>query len=783
LRRLRIGRRLQLVFACVLLLMFIGFFASLWHIRELRAHVESVSRFEQRMTAVLQLENRMLTLVNRLHYAAETRQFAPFEAEAQRFLGSLTPDSAWRQTLRGISPATGRQRVILESLNAMLYALPGRVRSLVELARSGDWAALHARLLNQVDHTDDVIAALVREIDADLTDARTRLLDSLRQTQRRAAQTLAAAGVMSLALAGLLGIAVTRSITRPLASLGAGTEALAQGDLGYQVAIDGSDELAQLAGVFNQTSRELNRLYARIRLSEAHFRGLIENAADLIIVLNRTGEIVYASPSSSRVLGLAPNQLMGRPIQDFVGAEQSELAGQLFAEEELPFRGARAFDLTFRRADGWERTMEGVATNLLDEPAVAGFVVNARDISERRQAEQALREREEQLRQAQKMEAVGRLAAGIAHDFNNLLTAIMGNASLAVDLLTPEHAASQHMRGVVKASEHAAHLTRQLLAYAGKGQFVLEPVDLSTVVREIGELLRASIPKSVALRFELGEPLPSVSGDRGQLQQVVMNLLINAGEAIAPGKSGTVVLRTGVHSVEAHSAQSASAQGNLPPGAYVVLEVEDTGAGMDPATLARIFDPFFTTKFTGRGLGLAAVLGIVRSHNGLLQVDSEPNKGSTFRILIPVTSDRAPEAAAAPASRSRKSRAAELILFVDDEEIVRDVGKAALERDGFSVLLAGNGSEALDVYQRLGHEIVAVVLDLTMPVMGGEETLRRLKALRPNARVVLTSGYNDVEVAHQFAGKRLAGFLQKPYTAEALVDTVNTVLASVEESR
>jgi nitrogen-specific signal transduction histidine kinase/CheY-like chemotaxis protein len=386
------------------------------------------------------------------------------------------------------------------------------------------------------------------------------------------------------------------------------------------------------------------------------------------------------------------------------------------------------------------------------------------------------RDLEEQLRHAQKLESLGVLAGGVAHDFNNLLTGILGNASLALEVLAPPEPARTMLHDVIRASERAADLTRQLLAYAGKGQFVIQRVHLSELVRDIADLIRSSIPRLVELRMELSPNLPPIDGDASQIQQLVMNLVLNAGEAIG-NSHGTVLVRTAPFDVDE---RGSSRNGNdLPPGRYVMLEVEDTGCGMEERTVAHIFDPFYTTKFTGRGLGLAAAQGIVRAHKGSIRVISAPNIGSTFRILLPgsAVADLNQPARAQAASAASLAGSG-TVLVVDDESIVRRTVRASLERYGYQVAEAAHGREALDLLHTHGQDYSLIVLDLMMPVMGGEETFEELKRIRPEIPVILSSGYDEQEATSKFKGKSIAGFIQKPYTAARLAEKIKKVLGN-----
>jgi len=401
-------------------------------------------------------------------------------------------------------------------------------------------------------------------------------------------------------------------------------------------------------------------------------------------------------------------------------------------------------------------------------PTRFGLAVFARDITQRKRFE-------EQLRQTQKLESLGVLAGGVAHDFNNLLVGILGNASLALESISPASPVREMLQDVVKATEQAAHLTKQLLAYAGKGRFFIQAIDLSEMVKETVSLLQTSIPRSVQLRLNLAGNLPCIEADPTQMQQLLMNLVINGAEAIGENTPGMVMVTTAlVEMDEPYIRQVLAAADQIAAGTYVSLEVHDNGSGMDEATISRIFDPFFTTKFTGRGLGLAAVLGIVRGHKGALKVYSTPGKGTTFKIFFPATAESLvkPPAPASQGSLSGKG----VILVIDDEEIVRRTAKKTLERYGYDVLIAENGQEGVSLFQALADKISMVLLDLTMPVLSGEEALRQLKSIRPNTKIVLSSGFNEVEAIQRFAGKGLAGFIQKPYTAAALAEQIKLVL-------
>ena len=469
-------------------------------------------------------------------------------------------------------------------------------------------------------------------------------------------------------------------------------------------------------------------------------------------------------------------QLYGLPVGAF-GRTQTAWENLVHPDDRAGAVEQRKTGLRDRRARRG-RIASGLARwkRPLADRALAGFQgcrgtplrmtgVNI-DITERKQTE-------ERLRHAQKLESLGLLAGGVAHDFNNLLVGVIGNASLAQEMLPPDHPATELMETVVKTGEQAAHLTRQMLAYSGKGKFLVEPLNISALARDIIELVRPSIPKKVALNLDLDEDLPSIEADRGQVQQILMNLAINAAEAIG-SHDGLITVRTGTQVVDDDYLRRHPEAADLQPGQYVVLEVRDTGCGMDGAVKAKIFDPFFSTKFTGRGLGLAAVAGIVRGHKGAIVVTSAPGKGSTFAVLFPPAAhpaERRPDVAP-----SAVPQGSGVVLVIDDEQVVRDMAKKALERHGYTVLVADGGLAAIDILKRHPGNIDLAVLDLSMPGMSGEETLPELRKIRPEVKVFVSSGYSEAEAMTMFRGQRVSGFVQKPYTSAVLAEKVKRAL-------
>lgn len=402
------------------------------------------------------------------------------------------------------------------------------------------------------------------------------------------------------------------------------------------------------------------------------------------------------------------------------------------------------------------------------------------DITQQKRAEEDRLDMERRLLHSQKLESLGVLAGGIAHDFNNLLMAVLGNLDIAATDTPPDSPVQDHIRNAMAATRRATELTRQMLAYSGKGQFIIKPINISELAEENAHLLRASIPRTVRFDFHLDRTVPPILGDPGQVQQVVMNLITNAAEAIGES-DGVVSLTTGVQDCDDAYLQQCRDDEHHLPGAYVFVEVADTGCGMDQEASRRLFEPFFTTKFTGRGLGMSAVMGIVRGHHGGIVVESEVGAGTRIRVLFPVNPvhpsrpDSLPKSST-PDSPAAKQAMSGLVLLVDDEKMVRDLCQTMLHRLGFNTITAADGEEALECFKRHAGEIACIVLDLTMPRLDGAATFERIQQIQPGAKVILCSGYTQQEAMKLFPCSGLAGFIQKPYRIQNLRDALERIL-------
>ncbi|MEZ4493997.1 MAG: PAS domain S-box protein [Dehalococcoidia bacterium] len=505
------------------------------------------------------------------------------------------------------------------------------------------------------------------------------------------------------------------------------------------------------------------RLQAERAVAESNerFRQMAETATDGIVSANRRGRIVFANDAMNTIFGYGPEELVGQPLTMLMPhalASSHRMAFQRYQETREKHLSWQSLELTGRRKDGTEFTLEMAMSEgtHAGEPVVTAFI---RDITERRRTEEALM-------QAQKLESLGVLAGGIAHDFNNMLVAIMGNAGLALSELQAEAPAYETVQEIELAARRAAELARQMLAYSGKGRLAVNTVDLTTLVEEIPHLLRTSIGKGVTLRYDLTRDIPAVEADPTQLRQVVMNLVINASDAIGQ-EEGVISVATGVVDADREYLRSVYIPGDPKPGRYCYLEVRDSGSGMSQETLAKIFDPFFTTKFTGKGLGLAAVLGIVRGHKGTIKVESAPGQGTTFRLLLPAA-DEAVEGTTVKARTEAGWQGMGIVLVVDDEDSVRHVTGRALKTMGFEVIDAEDGQAGLELFKARHQDIACVLMDLTMPRMNGETAALQMKEIDPSVPIVLMSGFDEGEMATRFRDAGMAAFVQKPFEIRTL---------------
>jgi PAS domain S-box-containing protein len=681
-------------------------------------------------------------------------------AVALAALDRLVVDSAQRERLNALAPAARRRLAQVEGLLPRL----DRGKALMDSVRA------------RVGEMERAELAMLAERSA-----------RARRDARFAAALLLSGALLAAALAALANLLFARHAAahhrdaRELEERNRRLEdqAVELEESNAMLQAQTTDLEAQAEELQAQTA-ELEESSESLRRQEARFRALIENAWDVVTVLDGEGRRLYQSPSAERVLGHTPEELTGVDAFALAHPDDADAVRAMFAEVAGEAGARRVVECRSRHADGSWRTLESTGHNLLHDPAVGGIVVNSRDVTESRQVQDALRQTEEQLRQAQKMEAVGRLAGGIAHDFNNLLTVIGANASMLLQDAPEASQEREDLQEIRSAADRAAGLTRQLLAFSRKQ--IIQPcvLDLNTVVGDTQKMLSRVIGEDVRLQTALEPRLRPVLADAGQMEQIILNLAVNARDAMPGG--GTLTVETRTATVAEHAAP-------LYPGAEpgdqaVVLTVRDTGHGMDGETKARIFEPFFTTKGPGQGtgLGLSTVYGIVQQSGGDIRVRSEPGRGTSFQIYLPCA--RASVLPAADDTRAPLPAAAasETILLVEDEPAVRRLGRRILERGGYAVVEAGSAAAALDLADRHPGPIHLLLTDVVMPGMSGKALADRLGGRMPRLRVLFTSGYTDDAIVQHGVLEPGIAFLEKPFTPDVLLRRVREVLGTPAEA-
>jgi two-component system, cell cycle sensor histidine kinase and response regulator CckA len=507
-----------------------------------------------------------------------------------------------------------------------------------------------------------------------------------------------------------------------------------------------------------------------LRASEERFRTL-SGAAYEGVFLHANGKIVLANDAGAAMYGFDAASMIGVALMELTAPESRALV-----LEHIQSQTSHPYEGFARRKNGSIFVAEVRGRTLFHQGCPTRVTV-IRDVTERRREEAEQRVLAERVRHAQKLEGLGMLAGGVAHDFNNILAVITNGVALVKRDAAIGPTSAAHLETIAVAAERAADLCRQMLAYAGKTAFTRVEVDISSLVAEMASMLEVSVAKKATLVRDLAPGLPALLGDATQIRQVVMNLVLNASEAIGAAR-GTVRVATGAGTYGAEVFARSAAGGDPKGGAYVYLEVQDDGVGMDGPTVAQMFDPFFSTKFMGRGLGMAAVLGIVRGHAGAIDVESAPEKGTRIRIYLPASAGERPRATSRPAVELRGEG---VVLLVDDEKTVRLSTRLLLEDFGFEVIVACDGVEAVELFRREAGRIGAVLLDLTMPRMDGVETLRELRRIAPEVPVVLTSGYGTAPIEPLQGGPEAVfpdAVLAKPYPADRLVGTLLEVMRS-----
>ncbi len=547
--------------------------------------------------------------------------------------------------------------------------------------------------------------------------------------------------------------------------------------------ITGTIRFQQGAVVLMRDITERCRIEDALRQSEIRFEQFMRYFPGFAFIKDREGRRIYLNDAHASERGWDIEACIGRKDTDLY---REDLAMQYRESDLRVLREQKAVRYMTRilEDDDKVRSLLTVkfplpvtgAENDDQDMMIAGLSL---DISDQEAAERERMKIEQQMQQAQKLESLGVLAGGIAHDFNNLLMGVIGHADLALaDGMDAEQMRS-HMQSVIQSCQRAADLANQLLAYSGKGSFVLASTDMSDVVTDLRDLLKVSISKKAMLQFDLAESLPAVQCDVTQIRQVLMNLIVNASDALEE-RAGVISVETGVVSLHEQDeplvCDSGLAQQTLAPGEYVYTKITDNGIGMTEKTRQKIFDPFFTTKKTGHGLGLAAVLGIIRSHEGGIKIDSTPGEGTTCTVYLP-SSEKSIPVKEVEETFTADWQGAGKVLLADDENMVREVAAMMLTRLGFDVIAVPDGAQAMKQYAECGSEFQALLLDVTMPELGGVEACNLLLEQGCNIPIIMSSGYNQKENQDAFPVADNVFFLKKPYRMDALREVLQKALS------
>ncbi len=562
-------------------------------------------------------------------------------------------------------------------------------------------------------------------------------------------------------------------IKKPMNDICAGLEDFRHNNLNVRIDLQRRDEWLIIEEALNNMAAELSASYADLQKAQSFVNNIINSMPSVLVGVDSVGRVTQWNLRAEQITGISSEIARAQPLgkvyptlKDDMGRIQAAIRNrQVVKDTKVP------------RADLPELYYEDVTIYPLITNGVAGAVIRVDDVTESVKQEEQKRQMQRQLEQTQRLESLGVLAGGIAHDFNNLLMGILGHADMALLKLPHTSSALENFESIKTISLRAADLCKQILAYSGQGKFDEQKFSMNDLVHEMMQMIKTSISKNCVLDLDLDEQLPLMIGDYSQMQQILMNFVINASDAF-DNRSGIIKIATG----NKYCSQDYFSENCIikpeNSGNYISLEVSDNGPGMDKDTLNRIFDPFFTTKFTGRGLGLSAVLGIVRSHGGGLRVDSTLLKGTTFTVFFPAVAGSAPEVPVLSEPKSAKEvHFSGKVLLVDDEEMVLNVCKSLLEVFGIDVLIARDGCEAVEVYKVKQDEIDLVILDLTMPKMDGTEAFRILRQFDPNAKIVIASGYAEETLATRFGGEKPSAILSKPYTLENLTNILSELLS------
>jgi PAS domain S-box-containing protein len=765
----RIGTRLGVTFAVLAGFVLLGSAIAIVELRQMWAEGQKVSQADAQVIAVLRVNNHMLRLQQTLQKAAITHSRMEFKDLLQDSRGSFLADTNRAKELLQREPTADKERAI-RTLETIELSIHSQLDTLDLLADANDWAAIDRRLQQQIPALSTLSGQLVQEIAQLGREEQDAAQQTIRRRMMQAIATVVVTTIVFALVAFVLGRKVTREIAGPIEQLRLASAALAKGGVVEVKRGPAQVELNELADVFQDMSQRVRGSYQRLQESESLYRALTENASDVVLLSDERGVLIYASASAQRVLRCTGRPLVGSTLTELVEPDDRPLVQDMLSRCLAERRPERTWELHFSCANDAPRVIEMMGTNLLEEAAVRGIVFNGRDITDRRVAEEALRRSESHLKQAQKMETIGRLAGGIAHDFNNLIGVIKGYTHLLEAKMPPGAPQRDYTMQIDRATEQAADLTRQLLAFSRTQNVPSDITDLARGLRESEDLLRRLIGEHIELSIIAPrEPVP-VTIEPTQFQQVIINLCVNARDAMPKGGRLAITLRR-----EPIDATAATMLGVSTTGDYAHISVEDSGPGIPEDVLPHIFEPFYTTKDadSGTGLGLFMVYGIVRQTGGTVFVKTD-GKGSVFSIYMPEATGATlakPVEAKSPATTGQGA-----VLVVEDNEMLRQMVSSYLQTRGFEVSAFGRPDEAMQAIATRGTPYQLLLTDILMPQMHGSDLAVHVRAKYPEVQVLFMSGYAP-EGGIDLSSVPGSDFIHKPFALDELSAKIASLLS------
>ena len=619
--QLNIGARLTACFVVIVLVMVAADVVALWQFTRVEAPAQRLYEADQKSLAVMRVHLDVVGFRDALRKLADSEDTGQFAAKAAVLRDTFTQDVAQAEKTMSRSDDLAQEPVSI-TLEALRGSLPAQANTLLELARVRDWQAVRLRLANQVRGITDLTSALVETVDHEAAQQRRQALENTRLARRQLLIVVSTAAMLTFLVAVTLGWYATRSIIGPLAALDTGAQALARGDFYHQVSVEGEDELARVGRAFNYAAQCVRELYDQLKRNEARFRSLIEHSSDLILILDGEGTIFYSSPSSLQVTGRNQSDLQDRNLFELLPPE--DVAKMRAALVGTRTESTSAFEIGFLRPDGSQATIEVLINNLLEDPAVGGVVINARDVTERKRTEEALRDAQADLAHVSRVTTMGELTASLAHEIRQPITAAITNAGTCLRWLNRDEPNIEEARmaasQIIKDTTRAAEIISRIGSIFKKGEPIRELIDVNDVIQEMIPLLQNEANRySLSIQTSLATRIPQVMADRVQLQQVLMNLVLNGIDAMK----------------EMNTAGSLTITSQEQGDGQLLVSVSDLGKGLPSGETNQIFKAFFSTKAQGTGMGLTISRSIIESHGGRLWAAANPEAGATFFFSLP----------------------------------------------------------------------------------------------------------------------------------------------------